>query len=155
MRKLFSVVFISLTSFLTCHAAEIVPSAAFTIKSLDESHRIVTEKDIWKREYIFNKTNGTKTYNDAFHKCKHLKVTVLRMKATHCFKEAVDIVGTPIPGTELVETVRRLLIDAGVYEGKEWHYIENKLTWSHYYFEMADYYWKLIMDQGEDPECQS
>jgi len=37
MKKLFSVVFISLTSFLTCHAAEIVPSASFTIKSLDES----------------------------------------------------------------------------------------------------------------------
>ena len=155
MKKLFSVVFISLTSFLTCHAAEIVPSASFTIKSLDESHRIVTEKDIWKREYIFNKTNGTKTYNDAFHKCKKIKVTVLRMKATHCFQQAVEQVGFPMPCLQLVDAVTLDLIHAGIDEAKEWPYIENKLTWSHYYFEMADYYWKLIMDQGEDPECQS
>lgn len=98
----------------------------------------------WVSEYNFHLENGKRTFKDAQDRCAYLPNTDDRTKAKYCFTSAISLVGSSTPGTKLVAAVTTFLVQYGIDCMDEWHYINNKLNWSKYHFEMCDFYRDLL-----------
>lgn len=103
--------------------------------------------DKYRKEFEFHSLNALRTYNDAKDRCWWLPNISHREKARYCFTSAIAAIGSPTPQTKLVATITNLLMNYGLDVMDEWNYINNKLYWSAYHFEMCDHY-SSILDKG-------
>ena len=102
------------------------------------------QKEKYKEQYDFHLFNGIRTYEDAKSKCWYLPNINDREKAKYCFTSAIATIGSSSPTAKLVVAISSLLTQYGIDCLSEWEYIENKLYWSNYHFEMCDHYYQLI-----------
>ena len=98
----------------------------------------------WQKEFDFHLDNGIRTYNEAKDKCWYLPDISDRDKARYCFTSAIATIGSYTPSTKLIACVTSLLLQYGLDAMDEWNYIQNKLYWSAYHFDLCDHYYHLI-----------
>jgi hypothetical protein len=92
----------------------------------------------------FHQENGDRCFKDAKEKCWWLPDVSDRDKAKFCFTN-IGIVACPgDPKSKLIIALVTSLIQYGINCTDEWHYINNKLYWSQYHYEMMEFYDDLI-----------
>ncbi len=94
-----------------------------------------------------SKANAERTYRDAKDRCWWLPNVDDRNMARHCFEVALASLN---PGTPQSKLVCMLLVALGEYSWycwDEWEYIENKLKWSAYHWDMYEFYCD-VLDKG-------
>ena len=110
----------------------------------------ITQKDTrdqrkkWQEAHDFHVENGVRCYLDAKEKCWWLPEVGDREKARYCFMTAISAVGNATPHYKLVAMVTQLALQYGLDCMSEWEYIQTKLHWSIYHFEMCDHYDALL-----------
>ena len=135
----------------SCRADTWIPYAEFNTNMLEHSvsdrfkKKSVDELRIeWIKEYEFHKTNAIRCYEDAKDRCWWLPEISDRDKARYCYTSAFAALGTSVPSTKLLLMVGSLLLQYGLDMQDEWNYIDNKMHWARYHFEMCDHYQKLL-----------
>lgn len=96
------------------------------------------------QKYFFHKENAERCFNEAKERCWWLPNITDREKAKYCFLN-IGIFG--VPGDQKSKMIIALvstLIQYGIDCSDEWHYINNKLYWSQYHYEMMEFYTTLI-----------
>lgn len=91
--------------------------------------------------------NANRTYNAAKDKCWWLPRMSDREKAKTAFLTALAKFGASTPSGQIVNMTVVLLTEYGLACMDEWHYIHNKLHWSEYHFDMAEFYKNVINTQ--------
>lgn len=92
----------------------------------------------------FHKTNAERTFNDAKDKCWYLPKLSERDKARYCFTNIGAIISNTTPQSKIVVCLVTSLIQYGIDCSDEWNYINNKLYWSQYHYEMMEFHLDLI-----------
>ncbi len=92
----------------------------------------------------FHKENGHRCYDDAKERCWWLPYIEDRSKARYCFTSLGILASPGDPKSKIIITVISALIQYGIDANEEWSYIDNKLYWSQYHFEMMEFYEHLI-----------
>lgn len=92
----------------------------------------------------FHKENGERCYNDAKDRCWWLPYLSERDKARYCISNIGVLACPGEPKSKLIIALVNMLIQYGIDCSEEWHYINNKLYWSQYHFEMMEFYDNLI-----------
>ena len=103
-----------------------------------------SEKAKWQEAYENHMFHAKRTYEDAKEKCWYLPRVNDRDKARYCFTTAIATVGSTSPTGRLVAAVTTFLVQYGLDSMDEWDYIQEKLHWSEYHFDMCDHYQNLI-----------
>lgn len=92
----------------------------------------------------FHKENGERCLADARERCWWLPYIPARDKARYCFTN-IGILSCPgDPRSKIIAAIVNTLIQYGIDCQDEWHYINNKLYWSQYHFEMMEFHQQLI-----------
>ena len=92
----------------------------------------------------FHKENGDRCLNDAKNKCWWLPDLDDREKARYCFTNIGVLVCPGDPKSKLIISIVTTLIQYGLDCSEQWHYINNKLYWAQYHYEMMEFYEDLI-----------
>jgi hypothetical protein len=92
----------------------------------------------------FHKENGERCYEDAKERCWWLPYIPERDKARYCFTAFGAMAAPAEPRSKVIVTIITLLIQYGLDCTEEWHYINNKLYWSRYHFEMMEFHQDLV-----------
>lgn len=92
----------------------------------------------------FHKENGERCYKDAKDRCWWLPNISERDKARYCFTTFGVLASPGEPKSKIIIAVISALIQYGLDCSDEWHYINNKLYWSQYHFEMMEFHQDLI-----------
>lgn len=114
--------------------------------SAHPKHRVLThvQKEDFSNKRDDSKANAERTYKDAKDRCWWLPDIDDRKAARHCFEIAYSSLN---PGTPQSKLVTMVLIGLGEYVWycwDEWEYIENKLKWSRYHWEMYEFYCDVL-----------
>ena len=126
-----------------------LPSAKKEIRFLNLSmaakrRATASEKKLFSEKYQFHIVNAERTYNDAKDRSWWLPDIDDRQIARTCFNTigALALPGTP--QSRIVAGLISLMINYGLDCISEWEYINNKLYWSQYHYEMAEFYANAI-----------
>ncbi len=92
----------------------------------------------------FHKENGYRCYDDAKERSWWLPYIEDRAKARYCFTSLGILASPGDPKSKIIITVITALIQYGIDSSDEWSYIDNKLYWSQYHFEMMEFHEHLI-----------
>ncbi len=92
----------------------------------------------------FHKENGERCYKDAKERCWWLANISDRDKARYCFTTFGILAAPGEPRSKSIIAVISALIQYGLDCSDEWHYINTKLYWSQYHFEMMEFHQDLI-----------
>ena len=92
----------------------------------------------------FHKENGERCYDDAKERCWWLPYIEDRKKARYCFTSLGILASPGDPKSKIIISVISALIQYGIDANDEWNYIDNKLYWSQYHFEMMEFHEHLI-----------
>lgn len=95
----------------------------------------------------FHEANGKRTYEDAKARCWYLPDMTDRKNARTCFTMLVHTFGGTTPMSKVVIAILAALDSYGIACLDEWDYIENKLNWSKYHYEMKEFY-EMILIKG-------
>lgn len=88
----------------------------------------------------FHKGEAERTFADAKARCWILPKLTDRQNAQYCFGAIAALVAPVDPMSKLVGVITATLILYGIDCCDEWHYINNKLYWSQYHYEMMEFY---------------
>ena len=102
------------------------------------------KKADWLMEYEMHKVNGLRTYLEARNKCWCIPNLDDREMAKYCFLTALGLIPGGKPCTRLVTSILALCSKYGVDAMDDWQYVQNKLNWSKYHYEMCDFYFDLL-----------
>lgn len=108
------------------------------VKNIPELH------EQWTQELKFHKANGIRCYEDAKSKCWWCPDISERDRARKCFTVTFASIGGSTPSARLVSMISAYLLQYGLDCMDEWEYIEDKLRWSEYHFDMCEHYENLL-----------
>lgn len=91
-----------------------------------------------------SKANAERTYNDAKDRCWWLPDIDNRKIARHCFEVAYSSLNPGTPHSKLITMILIALGEYTCYCWDEWDYIETKLKWSKYHWEMYEFYCDVL-----------
>lgn len=98
----------------------------------------------YEQERDMHKYNAERTFNDAKSSCWYYPNTSDRHKARECFQVAVATLAASGTKEKAIIILASSLVTYGFDCWNEWDYIENKLYWSRYHWEMYDFYVDLL-----------
>lgn len=98
----------------------------------------------WKKEYKFHEDNGNRCYKDAKSRAWYIPSISDRDKAKNCFVTAITALGASTPTSKLLCMVLSGFTQISIACIDEYIYIEMKLNWAQYHFDMCDHYSNLI-----------
>ncbi len=104
----------------------------------------LNDKKFYQEKVNFHKANAERTYKDAKNRCWWLPVLSDRENAKYCFTTAVALLTPNSPQSKLVAATMTLLLQYGLDCIDEWNYIQNKLHWSQYHYEMMEFYQDIL-----------
>lgn len=138
--------------FGKCHAEVLNPHAQWQISQFHEEQIFAKQKpksvEELKVEYndkiSFHRENGWRTYNDAKDKCWWLPDHDHRDNARYCWTGAIALLAPNTPQSKVVACILVWLCQYGIDCLDEWDYINNKMYWSQYHFEMMEFYEDLL-----------
>jgi len=94
----------------------------------------------------FHEENAHRCYNDAKNRSWWLPDTTDRDKARYCFT-AIGGLGSPgTPQAKLVRALVTLMLNYGLDCMDEWDYINNKLYWAEYHWDMYEFYANVLVN---------
>jgi hypothetical protein len=103
-----------------------------------------------RRFYIekmdFHEQNARRCFEDAKSRCWWLPEISDRDKARYCFSA---IGGLAVPGTPqaaLIRSLVSLMLNYGLDCMDEWDYINNKLYWAEYHWDMYEFYANVLVN---------
>jgi len=132
-------------------AAPFKPNASIEIETFNHAffgkNAALTRenKQYYTDKIEFHKSNGERTFKDAKNKCWYLPGLTDRQNARYCFTSAGASLYPGTPQSKLVKVIITTLIQYGVDCISEWEYIDNKLYWAQYHFEMMEFYEEVIV----------
>jgi len=103
------------------------------------------DRQYYQEKIKFHRDNGDRTYRDAKNKCWWLPDLSDREKAKYCFSTAVALIAPNDPKSKLIGATLTLLLQYGLDCMDEWNYIQNKLHWSEYHYEMMEFYQEVLL----------
>ena len=106
------------------------------------------DKRRWQEEYEFHMFHAKRTYEDAKLHCWYLPNVTDREKSRYCFNSAISTIGSSTPTGKLVTAIVSLMLQYGLDCMDEWEYIQNKLYWSEYHFDLCEHYQNMIHSKG-------
>lgn len=92
----------------------------------------------------FHQENGDRCYKDAKERSWWLPDISDREKARYCFTNIGVIACPGDPKSKIIIALVTSLIQYGIDCTEEWHYINDKLYWSQYHYDMMEFYNNLI-----------
>lgn len=99
---------------------------------------------IERKDYVslikFHKGEAERTLADAKARCWAFPQLTDRQNAQYCYAALGGLLLPGDPMSKLVAILVATLTLYGVDCTNEWHYINNKLYWSQYHYEMAEFY---------------
>tara|TARA_R110000868_G_scaffold136519_4_gene349516 strand:- start:3042 stop:3551 length:510 start_codon:yes stop_codon:yes gene_type:complete len=98
----------------------------------------------WKKEYKFHEDNGNRCYADAKSRAWYIPTISDRDKAKNCFVSAISSLGASTPSSRLLCMILSTFTQISLACIDEYNYIEMKLNWAQYHFDMCDHYSNLI-----------
>lgn len=112
---------------------------------MSHCHALVLENCKTNAQKVqFYKENGERCYADAKERCWWLPYIPERDKARYCFTTFGVLACPGEPRSKIIIAVVTALIQYGLDCSDEWHYINNKLYWSQYHFELMEFHQNLI-----------
>lgn len=103
-------------------------------------------KKEWKEEYEMHKREGQRCYDEAKEKCWWLPDVSDRKRARDCYQAFIASLGGATLTGKLVLSLLSLLTSYGLDCIDEWEYIEYKLNWAKFHFELCDHFEKLLKE---------
>jgi hypothetical protein len=94
----------------------------------------------YKDKYQFHKENAERCFNDAKNKCWWLPNIDDRDKARYCLTNIGIIIAPGDPQSKLIIAVINTLIQYGLDCSEEWNFIQTKLKWAQYHYEMMEFF---------------
>lgn len=91
-----------------------------------------------------HREEGEKCFKDAKDRCWFLPNIEERKKAQYAITNAGIMIAPADPRSKFIAAVVNTLVQYGLDCNDEWHYINNKLYWAEYHFEMAEFYAHLL-----------
>lgn len=64
--------------------------------------------------------------------------------ATNCFTNIGALLAPADPRSRIITALITTLVQYGLDCSEEWHYINNKLYWSQYHYEMMEFHQMLV-----------
>lgn len=101
-------------------------------------------KKEWNKEYEMHKREGQRCYDEAKDRCWWLPDVSDRKRARDCWQSFIASLGGSTLTGKLVLSLLSLLSSYGLDCIEEWEYIEYKLNWAKYHFELCDHYQKML-----------
>lgn len=92
----------------------------------------------------FHKSNAERTFNDAKEKCWYLPNISDREKARYCLSNIGALLSNSTPQSKIIAIIVTTLMQYGIDCCDEWNFINNKLYWSQYHYEMMEFHLDLI-----------
>ena len=102
------------------------------------------DKKFYQQKVEFHLNNAERTYRDAKKRCAFLPDVDYRKKAEHCFIAAGNCLIAGTPQSKIIAGLMTLLLSYGIDVMQEWDYIQNKLHWSEYHYEMMEFYQEVL-----------
>lgn len=115
-----------------------------TVKKSKSNNKCYDECETNADKVRFHKSNAIRTFNDAKDRCFLLPKISDRNKAIYCFTNLAAICANSTPQSKIIAVLVTTLLQYGIDCTDEWHYINNKLYWSQYHFEMMEFHQDLI-----------
>jgi|SRR3954471_6215107 hypothetical protein len=97
-----------------------------------------------QQKFQFHKENAERCYNDAKDKCWWLPDISRRKKAQYCFSNIAALMVSGDAKSKLIVVLVNTLVQYSIDCCDEWNYINEKLHWSQYHYEMMEFYEDLI-----------
>ena len=94
----------------------------------------------------FHEANAKRTYQDAKNRCWWLPDMTDRVNARHCFSILMVSFTVSNPQSKAVILLIAALEKYGLAVMDEWDYIETKLNWSKYHWEMKEFYEHILIN---------
>lgn len=98
----------------------------------------------YQKKMKFHQENAQRTLDDAKARCWWLPDLTDRDNARYCWTSAIALLAPGAPHYKGVAVILNILLQYGLDCSDEWHYINEKLYWSQYHSEMADFYEEII-----------
>jgi hypothetical protein len=142
--------FFLLFAYDTLTAKEFIPNAGIeisTLRSLIDQELITPQQREYYLDKIdFHESNAKRTYEDAKNRCWWLPEISERDKARYCITTAGALAQPGTPQSKIIKALVNLLIQYGIDCMDEWAYIQNKLYWSQYHWEMYEFYCEVLVN---------
>lgn len=114
--------------------SEFIPMVALT----PDQHKLYSEK------VAFHQANAERTFNDAKNRCWYLPDKTKRDAAKYCINAIACLLVPGSPAAKLIASLISTLKDVGIDMLDEWNYINNKLYWCKYHYEMVEFYLTVL-----------
>lgn len=128
-----------------------VPNAKKEIAMLSQYFPLMaltaSEKQFYAEKLNFHIANAERTFNDAKNKCWYLPEKTKRDAAKYCINSVACLLVPGSPYSKIIASLISMLKDVGVDMMDEWNYINNKLYWCHYHYEMVEFY-LTVLEKG-------
>jgi hypothetical protein len=122
------------------------PNSKFEILMFQQFEMLThQERKFFMDKIKFHEENAVRTFKDAKEKCWWLPEIDDRKKARYCF---TTFMAGIVPGHPLSVCVNMILVLLGNYGIDclaEWEYIQNKLYWAQYHYEMKEFYEECLV----------
>jgi hypothetical protein len=143
----FSILIFDLLLPSKAKGVDFVPDAKMEISMMKEFDMLThQERKYYMDKIEFHDANGKRTYADAKNKCWFLPEVSDRDKARWCFSTFVAGIAAGTPMSKVVAMILNALANYGLNCIDEWEYIQNKLHWSEYHFEMKEWYENVLIN---------
>lgn len=134
-------------------AAMFIPNAEIEIRSMQhllspEAKLTPAQKKYYSDKIKFHAENAVRCYEAAKAKCWYLPDINDREKAKYCFTTLITTFPAGTPQSKIIAAITSFLIQYGLDCIDEWHYIQNKLYWAEYHFEMYEFYSDVVRTEG-------
>lgn len=106
------------------------------------------DKIFYKKKIQFHSENGDRCYKDAKNKCAWLPNFDDRNNAKFCLATAGTLISPVDPISKLILITIEVFVYYGMNVIDEWDYIQNKLNWAHYHYDMMEFYQQVIIQEG-------
>lgn len=102
------------------------------------------DKQYYLDKIDFHKKNGDRTYQEAKSKCWYLPDVDERERAKECFVVAASALLPSEPRSKLIGLVLSTMVTYGINCYDEWNFINTKLQWAKYHYEMMEFYQQVV-----------
>ncbi len=112
---------------------------------LYQCHALIYENCKTSQQKLkFHKENAERCYEEAKNKCWWLPNVTNQKNARYCLTNAGAMVAFGDPKSKLMAVIVNTLVQYGLDCCDEWEYINNKLYWAEYHYEMMEFFERVI-----------
>lgn len=123
-----------------------VPCAQIEIQYIKLMKKLsASDRQYYQDKRDFHKKEADRTFSEAATRCGWLPKKSDRDVAKNCFVVAVSSIAGGTPQSKAVNMLLVALTQYGLDVIDEFSYIENKLNWSKYHYEMYEFYNEILV----------